>query len=185
MKKVFTIDEVAKICKVEPRTVLKWSVSAGLRGYRTESQELRIPRENLIQFLNEHGIPLGDLEEGAPKRVLIVVRDQEFIQRIKKLLTANGFAVACAASGFEAGIIADSFNPHCVVVDVALDKNPECALQIVRRLKHDHEYIPIIGILTSSVTPDTAIFAWSTEKEFDHENLVEQVRRLTEEKELE
>ena len=58
--KVFTTGQVAKICKVAPRTVSKWFDSGRLRGYRIPgSQDRRIPREYLIKFLKEHGMPLG------------------------------------------------------------------------------------------------------------------------------
>ena len=44
--KVFTTGQVAKICKVAPRTVSKWFDSGRLRGYRIPgSQDRRIPRE--------------------------------------------------------------------------------------------------------------------------------------------
>src|SRR5471030_3337809 len=57
MKKVFTTGQVAKICKVAPRTVSKWFDSGRLRGYRIPgSQDRRIPREQLIRFLKEHEI---------------------------------------------------------------------------------------------------------------------------------
>jgi excisionase family DNA binding protein len=55
--KVFTTGQVAKICKVAPRTVSKWFDSGRLKGYRIPgSQDRRIPREYLIRFLKEHGI---------------------------------------------------------------------------------------------------------------------------------
>ena len=50
--KVFTTGQVAKICKVAPRTVSKWFDSGRLKGYRIPgSQDRRIPREYLIKFL--------------------------------------------------------------------------------------------------------------------------------------
>jgi excisionase family DNA binding protein len=59
MKKVFTTGQVAKICKVAPRTVSKWFDSGRLRGYRIPgSQDRRIPREQLP--------PLGLLWVGGP-----------------------------------------------------------------------------------------------------------------------
>ncbi len=71
--KVFTTGQVAKICKVAPRTVSKWFDSGRLKGYRIPgSQDRRIPREYLIKFLKEHGMPLGDLEDEAMAKVLIV-----------------------------------------------------------------------------------------------------------------
>ena len=52
--KVFTTGQVAKICKVAPRTVSKWFDSGRLKGYRIPgSQDRRIPREYLIRFLKE------------------------------------------------------------------------------------------------------------------------------------
>jgi len=62
MDTVFTIGQVAKICKVASRTVSKWFDSGRLRGYRIPgSQDRRIPREHLIRFLKEHGMPLDVL----------------------------------------------------------------------------------------------------------------------------
>lgn len=64
MQQVFTTSEVALICKVAERTVNKWFDSGRLRGYRLPgTQDRRIPRDHLIRFLKEHGMPLGDLEK--------------------------------------------------------------------------------------------------------------------------
>src|ERR1700691_4616501 len=87
MKKVFTTGQVAKICKVAPRTVSKWFDSGRLRGYRIPgSQDRRIPREHLIRFLKEHGMPLGELEDEAMGKILLVGADQLFIDRLRELL---------------------------------------------------------------------------------------------------
>ena len=62
--KVFTTGQVAKICKVAPRTVDKWFDSGRLKGYCIPgSRDRRIPRSYLKKFLEEHGMPLGDLAE--------------------------------------------------------------------------------------------------------------------------
>lgn len=68
MKTIFTVGEVARICKVAPRTVNKWFDSGRLRGYRIPgSQDRRIPREHLIRFLKEHGMPLGELDDDSSR----------------------------------------------------------------------------------------------------------------------
>ena len=85
--KVFTTGQVAKICKVAPRTVSKWFDSGRLKGYRIPgSQDRRIPREYLIRFLKEHGMPLGDLEDEAMAKVLIVAQDHVLIENLKREL---------------------------------------------------------------------------------------------------
>ena len=62
--KVLTVGQAAKLCNAAPRTVSRWFDSGKLRGYRIPgSQDRRIPREHLIRFLTENGMPLGDLAE--------------------------------------------------------------------------------------------------------------------------
>jgi excisionase family DNA binding protein len=61
-RKIFTTSEVAKICKVAPRTVSKWFDSGRLKGYRIPgSQDRRIPREYLVKFLHDHGMGSDDV----------------------------------------------------------------------------------------------------------------------------
>lgn len=64
MQTIFTVGQVAKICKVAPSTVNKWFDSGRLRGDRIAgSQDRRIRRDDLVKFLKEHGMPLGELDE--------------------------------------------------------------------------------------------------------------------------
>jgi excisionase family DNA binding protein len=58
---VFTPGQVAELCKVSQRTVCKWFDAGRLPGYRTPAGQRRIPRADLIRFLQEHGMPLGEL----------------------------------------------------------------------------------------------------------------------------
>src|SRR4028118_1061106 len=84
MKKVFTTGQVAKICKVAPRTVSKWFDSGRLRGYRIPgSQDRRIPREHLLRFLKEHGMPLGDLEAEVYHKILVVGADAPMLAGVR------------------------------------------------------------------------------------------------------
>ncbi len=94
--KVFTTGQVAKICKVAPRTVSKWFDSGRLKGYRIPgSQDRRIPREYLIKFLKEHGMPLGDLEDEAMAKVLIVAQDQVLIENLKTGTSTRKIIQSC------------------------------------------------------------------------------------------
>src|SRR5437764_7738229 len=137
MKKVFTTGQVAKICKVAPRTVSKWFDSGRLRGYRIPgSQDRRIPREQLIKFLKEHGMPLGELEEEGLHKILIIGAEKLFIDRIKELLPENDdFKYELANSGFEAGMLAGNFHPDTIIIDLGLGRSE--AIQIAGNLRKD------------------------------------------------
>ena len=55
-KQVFTVGQVAEVCKVAPRTVTKWFDSERLKGFRLPGGDRRVPREELMKFLKEHGM---------------------------------------------------------------------------------------------------------------------------------
>src|SRR5262245_23576316 len=86
-RQVLTTGEVAKICQVAPRTVSKWFDSGRLRGYRIPgSQDRRIPKDQLIRFLKENGMPLGDLEQEGWHKILVIGAERLFIDRLRELL---------------------------------------------------------------------------------------------------
>jgi excisionase family DNA binding protein len=121
-KDVLTTGEVAKICNVAPRTVSKWFDSGQLRGYRIPgSKDRRIPLNQLIRFMQVHNMPLNGLD-GATTRVLLADGNQETSQIVAETLNQDDrFEVKVAECGFDAGILAEQFRPHIVLIDVMLD----------------------------------------------------------------
>src|SRR5205085_10270940 len=150
LKKVFTTGQVAKICKVAPRTVSKWFDSGRLRGYRIPgSQDRRIPREALIRFLKEYGMPLGELEEEGWHKILIVGAEQLFIDRLRELLPEDeDYKYEVANSGFQAGTAAQSFHPDTIIVDLAMGRSE--ALQIAQNLRRIPNYEQTLIIALAS-----------------------------------
>src|SRR5437870_8025460 len=188
MKKVFTTGQVAKICKVAPRTVSKWFDSGRLRGYRIPgSQDRRIPREHLIKFLKEHGMPLGELEEEGWHKILIVGAEKLFIDRVQELLPdAEDYKYEVANSGFEAGIQAESFHPDTIVIDLAMGRSE--ALQIAQNLRRNPQYEQTLIIALASedeAAPESLVnygFSESFKKPFDVALLAERIQSLVEER---
>lgn len=120
-KDVLTTGEVAKICNVAPRTVSKWFDSGALPGYRIPgSKDRRIPLNQLIRFMKQHGMPLNGLMTGAT-RVLIVDDEQDIVEVLEKILEDEAkYEVEVARSGFAAGLTAEKFRPHVMLVDMHL-----------------------------------------------------------------
>jgi excisionase family DNA binding protein len=120
-KEVLTTGEVAKVCNVAPRTVSKWFDTGKLRGYRIPgSRDRRIPVDHLIKFMRAHGMPLNGLD-GGTLRVLIVDDEVETVSLLKSMLATKGTSeVATAANGFEAGMMAERFHPHVILLDLML-----------------------------------------------------------------
>jgi len=134
-KDVLTTGQVAKICNVAPRTVSKWFDSGQLRGYRIPgSKDRRIPLSQLVRFMRAHGIPLNGLD-GGTTRVMLVDHDEERMGVIKDALEKDGrYEVRTAECGFDAGLIAEQFNPHIIFLDLMMeDINPQRICQVIRQ----------------------------------------------------
>lgn len=121
MKDVLTTGEVAKICNVAPRTVSKWFDSGALHGYRIPgSKDRRIPLNQLIRFMKTHGMPLNNLLSGGT-RIMIVDDEQDIVEVLEKILEDEAkYEVEVAKGGFAAGVTAERFRPHVILLDVHL-----------------------------------------------------------------
>ena len=188
MKKVFTTGQVAKICKVAPRTVSKWFDSGRLRGYRIPgSQDRRIPRDNLIRFLKEHGMPLGELEEEGWHKILIIGAEKILIDRVRELLPEDEeYKYELANSGFEAGIQAESFHPDTIIIDLSMGRSE--GLQIAQNLRRNPHYEQSLLVALASedeASPEGLVnygFTETFKKPFDVALLTEKVRSIADEK---
>lgn len=114
-KQIFTTGEVARICHVAPRTVSKWFDTGKLRGYRIPgSRDRRIPREQLVAFMRAHEMPMDGLDLGVC-RILAVGVDvpEELLEAVNQ---SDQYEMRTAANEFEAGVTAQQFHPHVIVV---------------------------------------------------------------------
>ena len=188
MKKVFTTGQVAKICKVAPRTVSKWFDSGRLKGYRIPgSQDRRIPREQLIRFLKEHGMPLGELEEEEWHKILVIGAEKLFIDRLKELLPEDeDYKYEIANSGFEAGIQAESFHPDTIIIDLSLGRAE--SIQITANLRKDEAYATtlIVGLASEDEAAPEQLAQYGFndifKKPFDLALLGEKIKSIAEAK---
>jgi CheY-like chemotaxis protein len=92
-----------------------------LHGYRIPgSKDRRIPLNQLIRFMKHHGMPLNGLRTGCT-RVLIVDSEQDIVEVLEKILEDEAkYEVEVARGGFAAGLTAEKFRPHVILLDMHL-----------------------------------------------------------------
>lgn len=162
-KDVLTTGEVAKICHVAPRTVSKWFDSGKLRGYRIPgSRDRRIPLEHLVAFMRAYGMPLDELE-GGQRRVLVVGANLP-TDIIEALGSMERYEVRSASNGFEAGVAAQQFHPHVIVLEASGDCDTVAA--ICRNIKANASFSGI-RIIAVSENGQPKSREWYTERGFD------------------
>jgi excisionase family DNA binding protein len=120
LKDVLTTGQVAQICNVAPRTVTKWFDSGQLKGYRIPgSRDRRIPASELIRFMKTHNIPVTNMLETGKLKVLIIDDNKGNAAHLAAALaTKANYQVETAHNGFDAGVLAQRFTPHAVLINL-------------------------------------------------------------------
>lgn len=122
MKEVYTTGEVAKICSVTIRTVIKWFESGKLQGYKIPgSRDRRIPRASLLEFLDEYQIPATNLDGNKKRKMLIVDDETGIVEFLKDYFEGLGFfEVRAVHTGYEGGMATIEFRPEILILDFNL-----------------------------------------------------------------
>jgi excisionase family DNA binding protein len=181
LKSVYTTGEVSAICKVSQQTVIRCFDSGKLKGFRVPGSRFRrIPRESLLNFMKEHGIPLDQLDSGK-RRVLVVDDDEAIVEMFTELLERDGrFEVRTAGTGYEAGILTDAFRPDIILLDFKLPDVNGTAVCRTIRANPNFEHMKII-IISGVADPDevTELMAAGADdfikKPFDIESVISRV----------
>jgi DNA-binding response OmpR family regulator len=126
-------------------------------------------------------MPLGELEDEAVGKILIVGAEVSIRGGLREQMSADTFKLDFANSGFEAGIQAESLHPDCVVIDFIMGRSE--ALMIAQNLRKNAEYadVVLVGLLSDEDNTsgfDRSIFSETFRKPFDTALLAERIRTL-------
>ena len=137
-KDVFTTGDVARLCRVTIRTVIKWYDQGRLDGYRLPgSRERRFTRNSVERFMRAHDIPMEFIGEVRAAKRVLVVDDDEHIRNlvVRYLQTLGVLEVHSAASGWEAGLKIASLRPTVLLLDFRLgDTTGDKVVQTIRSM---------------------------------------------------
>src|SRR5438552_950947 len=184
MKTVFTTGEAADICKVSQQTIIRCFDSGRLRGFRVPGSRFRrIPRDALIAFMKENGIPPDALDSGKSK-IVVVDDDPEIVELFVDVLERDGrFEVKTAATGYDAGMITQEFQPDLIILDYMLpDINGNVVCQTIRKNPNfEHTKIIIVSGVVNQDEINELLKAGADEfvkKPFNIEKLIERIGEL-------
>lgn len=159
-RELFTTGQAAEICRISQQTIIRCFDSGKLQGFRVPGSRFRrIPRDSLIRFMKENGIPLDNLfkTQAAQKiKVLVVDDDPEILDVVVEALNRDGrFEVKTASSGYEAGLMTQQFMPDVILLDYMLpDINGNVVCQTLRR---NPEFAKIRIMIVSGVADQEQI----------------------------
>ena len=184
MKTVFTTGEAAEICKVSQQTIIRCFDAGRLKGFRVPGSRFRrIPRDALLQFMKDNGIPAQNLETGKAK-VLVVDDDPEIVELFVDVLDRDGrFEVQTANSGYQAGLLTAEFKPDLILLDYMLpDINGNVVCQTIKsKPEFENTRVIIVSGVVNQEEIDDLLSAGADDfvkKPFNIEQLVDKIGGL-------
>jgi excisionase family DNA binding protein len=185
-KKIFTTGEAAEICKVSQQTIIRCFDSGRLGGFRVPGSKFRrIPRLELIKFMKANDIPIGVLDQGK-KRILVVDDDPPILEMFKDLLGRDErYDVRVCSTGYDAGMLTEAFKPHLLILDYMLpDINGNIVCQRIREREESKDTrILIISGVVNQAEIEGLLQAGANgfmRKPFDVDELLKKVGELLE-----
>lgn len=109
--------DVARLCKVAPRTAAKWFDQNLLRGWRLPgSTDRRVAPGTLREFMIAHGMDVGELDRIVFVTVLALEMSPELVAELRRRLPeTEGWRVLHSVDQFKAGVIAAVNRPDLTV----------------------------------------------------------------------
>ncbi len=148
---ILTTGEVAKICKVAPRTVSKWFDSGQLRGYRIPgSKDRRIPKNELLIFMDKHGIPHNGLAPGKLHALIVATNGAPKNPNLQNALAQNSFEVHSVESVFTAGILAERHKPQVIFWEIEADSQNNAQIPWTIRVLADLAKTKVVALTNSN-----------------------------------
>lgn len=183
-KRVFTTGEAAELCQVSQQTIIRCFDSGRLNGFRVPGSKFRrIPRNELIRFMRENGIPSDKLDNGK-YRVLVVDDDENIVDLFVDVLERTGnFEVFTATTGYDAGIKTREHVPDLMILDYMLpDINGNIVCQTIRENPEldSMKIIIISGVVNQDEVNDLLKSGADDfiKKPFNIEKLLERIQEL-------
>jgi CheY-like chemotaxis protein len=121
-KRNLTTGDIAKLCGVNFRTVIRWIQRGHLKAFQLPGRgDNRVLVSDFLAFLRANNMPVPEELQKTGRRVLVVEDDAKMAASIQRSLKRAGFDVAIAKDGFSAGSMVNTFTPAVMTLDLKME----------------------------------------------------------------
>lgn len=116
-ERVYTTVDLAKVCKVSLRTVIRWVDEGKLTSFRTPGGHRRVREADLLTFLDRYQIPFSVKPTRDKKRILVVESKRLLEGLLKQILrrSSDTHEVVVARDLYETGVKIGMLQPELVI----------------------------------------------------------------------
>ncbi|MEM1108449.1 MAG: response regulator [Planctomycetota bacterium] len=180
-----TTGQIAKHCRVNYRTVLRWIKAGRLTAHQLPGSrgDHRVEVDDFVSFLQENDLPIPLEFVRNTKRVLIVDDEPAMANSIGRVLRRAGYETQYAPNGFQAGAMLNTFAPQVVTLDLQMPGvNGRDVLRFIRD-HADYTNLKVLVVSGQSLREiQDAINAGADrgiQKPFDNQTLLTHIHQLT------
>ncbi|WDE07138.1 response regulator [Thalassomonas viridans] len=142
--------QIAKLCGVHLRTVIRWIEQGYLKGYKLPGRgNNRVLKQDFIRFLQESNMPIPQELARKEKCVLVVDDDSLMARAISLVMRSNGWQTLTAENGFEAGFKVNKFPVDLITLDLVMPTLDGFDVLKVLKQEENLRHIPVIVISAS------------------------------------
>lgn len=117
-ERIYTTVDVAKLCKVSLRTVIRWVDEGKLPSFRTPGGHRRVREEDLKQFMSHYKIPFSVGSKSEGKKILIVDQQKKLEDMLRQILrrSSDVYEIAQAKDLYESALKIGLLLPDLVIL---------------------------------------------------------------------
>ena len=117
-ERIYTTVDLAKVCKVSLRTVIRWVDEGKLTSFRTPGGHRRVREADLVKFLDRYQIPFSVKPGGEKKKILVVEKKRILEGLLKQILrrSSDTHEIIVAKDLYESGIKIGLVQPDLVIL---------------------------------------------------------------------
>lgn len=151
-KRALTTGDIAKLCGVNFRTVIRWIQRGHLKAFQLPGRgDNRVLMADFLKFLRANSMPVPEELQVKSQRVLIVEDDEKMAKAIQRALKRKGFETLIASNGFDAGSLAISYEPAVVTLDLQMPGLG--GIEVLKAVRNNPD-LAKVKVLVVSAMPD-------------------------------
>jgi excisionase family DNA binding protein len=117
-KQVFTTGEAAKICNVSQQTIIRCFDSGRLSGFKVPGSRFRrIPRPELVRFMQQNGMDMHRLDTGSTHVLVIGLSASSVDAVIRTYSVGHNIRIKHADDAWSAGFMAKECCPNLILIN--------------------------------------------------------------------
>lgn len=150
---LLTSHQAGTLLQVNPSSINKWVKEGRIPAFRTPGGHRRIRAGDLVAFLSQHDMPVPkDLEGASRRRMLIVDDDEAYLRTLERAMEGQSIDLITCNNAVEALVKVGSFKPHLIVLDILMPGMD--GFQTAERLRESPETAEIKVVVVSGAMTD-------------------------------